>query len=80
MDVAEKERALAEAAILHATPSSDPIKALEQERKESGLRVKFYFCFYFYNKLSLHKTLFRSFLPSTVWIIKVGIWKSENYK
>jgi len=41
LDVAEKERALAEAAILHATPSSDPVKALEQERKCELLKSEF---------------------------------------
>merc|ERR1712130_21330 len=41
LDVAEKERALAEAAILHAKPSTDPAKALEQERKCELLKSEF---------------------------------------
>lgn len=41
LDVAEKERALVEAAILHAKPSTDPAKALEQERKCELLKAEF---------------------------------------
>lgn len=39
--MAEKERALVEAAILHAKPSTDPAKALEQERKCELLKAEF---------------------------------------